>query len=426
MENLLSIRSKITIKDDKFWSKNFELCQTDSYHETTNKYGYVDMATEINHTCHFATDLKVKQLWQDLNWDLLQLGANNSSKLQENMAQLMNIFFETDISPSNLILINGVDSCIDLMAHCLAEAGEAFLVPTPMCGRSYTSLIQRALVEIVPITLVNKTGTTSLTLEKIICAYTTAIKMKKNVRAVFLSNPNSMGDIYTKELLRDILTFCKIHSLHFIVDETEAFSIHSEGIQFNSVLKFVDVPDPDRTHVICGLNKDFGIPGLGVGVIHTKCKELQQHLTMLSGFENIPSPFMGLFANLIEDDTWIKEYVLNNKQRLACLHRFCMDFFETNSVRVRACPAGYTLWLDLSQVCGENFDDEREFFKYLLNEHKLYIAPGEHCLCPVPGWFRIAISQRLTILRTGLQRFTEALKNYKSGNPRKKFKIATD
>ena len=49
-----------------------------------------------------------------------------------------------------------------------------------------------------------------------------------------------------------------------------------------SVLSFDEVPDPQRTHFLWGMSKDFGIASFRYGVLHTLNKDL---LKMMEGMQ---------------------------------------------------------------------------------------------------------------------------------------------
>ncbi|GFS76160.1 1-aminocyclopropane-1-carboxylate synthase-like protein 1 [Trichonephila clavipes] len=91
------------------------------------------------------------------------------------------------------------------------------------------------------------------------------------------------------------------HNLHVIVDEIYALSTFEGSPQFHSALKFPDLPNKEKVHVLYGISKDFGIAGLRVGVIHTQNKAVQNCLKQLCVYQVIPFPIMDITARFIED-----------------------------------------------------------------------------------------------------------------------------
>lgn len=413
MNKLLSERANVSRYYEDFSFKNLEICNSNPYDAEQNPLGYVNMGTSVNNICD---DLIYPVMNDICRFNFHELENNEelgTLRLREAMAKMMTEFLETSepVSPNNLFCFNGVTSCTDLMAHCLADPGEVFLAPTPMYGRTYTDFIQRSLVEILPIPVFTDDGKDpGLTMEKIINAYESAIIVDNVVRGIFLISPNNpLGDIYSPGLLMDIMSFCSENSLHLVVDEVYAMSVFSEEEKFYSILKFPRVPDPDRTHVLYGLSKDFGLAGLRVGVIHTKCEQLQKCLTQLSHFQCIPYSIKQNVATLLENLEWCRYYISTYKRRLAVFYNVCINGLLQNGVKVRKCRAGHFLWVDLRYLCAKSFDRERELFNYFLKNFRLYIGPGQEFFCDEPGWFRIVFTQRIANLEEGLKRFTSAL-----------------
>ncbi|XP_035220227.1 1-aminocyclopropane-1-carboxylate synthase-like protein 1 [Stegodyphus dumicola] len=341
-------------------------------------------------------------------------------RLRKALANIMTIFLETHkpVQPTDLFCTAGVTSCIDLLSHCIADPGDVILAPTPIYSRIYTDLKQRSEVDLWPIPIISKDNeelTPLLTIDKVEKAYADALSKKRVVRGIFLINPNNpLGDVYSPKLVMDILVFAKKHNLHVIVDELYALSVFPDGPQYHSVLKFPEIPDPMRTHVLYGLSKDFGLAGLRIGVIHTRCKELQNCLIQLSFFPNIPYPIMDIAARFLEDLEWCKTYIAEYKRRLLAKFTSCSTHLKKLGINIRDSKGGLFLWVDFRSVCGsKSFKQERDFFLYLLNEVHLYIVPGEELFSAQPGWFRMTFSGNPDHLKEGLRRLEDAIKNYK-------------
>ena len=99
-----------------------------------------------------------------------------------------------------------------------------------------------------------------------------------------------MGDIYDEEQILKLMQICAKHQIHFISDEIYALSIHNveqrknfkRFVTYNiknswydiltylfSVLCMDNLPDPQRTHFLWGMSKDFGLASFRFGVLHT-------------------------------------------------------------------------------------------------------------------------------------------------------------
>ncbi|GFT54457.1 1-aminocyclopropane-1-carboxylate synthase-like protein 1 [Nephila pilipes] len=226
------------------------------------------------------------------------------------------------------------------------------------------------------------------------------------VKAILLINPhNPLGSVYSPELLLEIFSFCNEHNLHVIVDEVYALSTFSEGPQFHSTLKFPDLPNKEKVHVLYGISKDFGSAGLRVGAIYTRNEALQNCLKELSAFQTIPFPIMDIAARLIGDLEWCKSYLAENKQRLSERFKFCAERLKKLGLTVHQSFAGFSLWVDFKSICGsESFEQEEDLFLYLLENARLFIVPGKQSFCEQPGWFRINFTYGSDYVNKGLTR----------------------
>ncbi|KFM73436.1 1-aminocyclopropane-1-carboxylate synthase-like protein 1, partial [Stegodyphus mimosarum] len=422
MASYISRRAEVVKTWEDFLTKYLGICNSDEYDEEKNPEGFVNLATAVNNLCLDIVypQLTSKDIWCCDSSMLLYREAYGIMRLRKAMATLMTVFLETHkpVEPTDLFCSTGVTSCIDLLTHCIADPGEVILAPTPIYGRICTDLKQRSQVELWPIPVITKDNEELfpvLTLDKIKNAYSAAVSQNQIVRGIFLINPNNpLGDIYSPDLLMDILIFAQKHKLHVIVDEVYALSVFPGGPQFHSVLKFPEIPDPDRTHVLYGLSKDFGVAGLRIGVIYTQCKELQKCLMQLSFFPNVPYPIMDIAARFIEDLEWCKMYISINKERLKTNFIACSAYLKKLGIHVRNSNAGFFLWLDFHPVCGsKSFEQERDFFLYLINKMHLYIVPGAEFFTAQPGWFRLTFSGSPNHLNEGLNRLENGIKNYK-------------
>ncbi|KAG8191696.1 hypothetical protein JTE90_016483 [Oedothorax gibbosus] len=418
----ISKRAETVRNWEDFLNKFMNICNHDEYDEEKNPEGYINLGTAVNNMC---LDIILPKLTSSDVWTcnpayLQYREGYGIMRLRKALAAVMTEFLATHepVDPNNLFCFTGVTSCIDTLAHCLADRGEVILTPTPIYGRIRTDFMQRSGVKMWPIPIITHDNTEDfpiLTVEKVKKAYDSAVSQNQVVRALFLINPNNpLGDICSPELLMDIFNFCQEHGLHVIVDEVYALSIFEGGQQFHSTLKFSNLPDKTRTHVLYGISKDFGIAGLRVGAVHTQCKALQNCLKQLSFFQNIPFPLMDIAARFIEDLDWCKSYIKENQKRLTEKFQSCVKRIKQMGLNVRQSEGGFFLWVDFRKVCGsESFDQEKLFFHYLMEKAKLYFVPGAELFCEQPGWFRLTFTNCPDHVNEGLNRLEEAVRNYK-------------
>ncbi|GFY52058.1 1-aminocyclopropane-1-carboxylate synthase-like protein 1 [Trichonephila inaurata madagascariensis] len=118
---------------------------------------------------------------------------------------------------------------------------------------------------------------------------------------------------------------------------------------------------------------------------------------------------MDITARLIEDLEWCKSYLAENKKRLTERYKFCANRLEEMGLQIRKSTAGFFLW-----ICGNaSFEQETDFFTYLMENAKVFIVPGKESFCEQPGWFRITFTSNSNYVNKGLERIEKAIRSYK-------------
>ncbi|XP_022255350.1 1-aminocyclopropane-1-carboxylate synthase-like protein 1 [Limulus polyphemus] len=226
--------------------------------------------------------------------------------------------------------------------------------PTPVYGRIPCNLQQFSLVDMWPVRLTSTLKEKEqfpfqLTLQRIEEEYKRATEAGKNVRGLILLNPhNPLGHVYSSEMVLDILNFCCRHRIHAIMDEVYALSVYDKNVKFKSTLT-LPIPDPERTHILYGLSKDFALAGFRIGVIYTRNKSLQTVLKEGSSFCTIPSSVMNISAYLMEDLQWCETFTKENCSRLAKTYQLSKNKLEKLGLPVCESAAGFFLWVDFRQ-----------------------------------------------------------------------------
>ncbi|KAK7891390.1 hypothetical protein WMY93_023353 [Mugilogobius chulae] len=248
------------------------------------------------------------------------------------------------LKADNVVVMNGCGSIFSCVATVICDAKDAILIPTPFYG------------------VIRENLTCMLTLNYSMCLWTVR-KMKRakqegiTIRGIILMNPhNPLAEIYTQTEMIAFLEFAKRNELHVIVDEVYMLTVFDESAVFSSVLNLESLPDPERTHVMWSMSKDFAMAGIRIGTLYSENRALIEALAQLGSFHGIPGPAQHQAAQLLQDREWI-----NN------------EFLPENRSRLKE------------------------------------ISEGAFS-CSTPGWFRIVFADQQHHLELGLKRFKDALK----------------
>ncbi|XP_008790274.2 1-aminocyclopropane-1-carboxylate synthase 3-like [Phoenix dactylifera] len=309
--------------------------------------------------------------------------------------------------PSNLVLTAGATSANETLMFCLAEPGEAFLLPTPYYPGFDRDLKWRTGVEIVPIHCSSSNGfqITKAALEQ---AYQQAEKCKLRVKGVLTTNPsNPLGTTTTRRELDTLINFVVAKDIHLISDE-----IYS-GTTFDSP-RFISVAEAmigrddvsHRVHIVYSLSKDLGLPGFRVGAIYSGNDYVVAAATKMSSFGLISSHTQYLLSVLLSDKDFTRKYTEENKKRLKERHKLLAEGLREAGVSCLKSNAGLYCWVDMRHLLkSKTFEGEMELWKKIVFEVGLNISPGSSCHCVEPGWFRVCFANMsVDTLNVAMQR----------------------
>nr|KAF6385808.1 hypothetical protein mMyoMyo1_000188 [Myotis myotis] len=401
--------------------QDFIAYKGDKYHEDKNTLGFINFGLSENKHC---IDLLTERLSQsDMNYiddDLLQYPDwKGHAFLREEVARFLTYYCKAPdlLDPGNVVVLNSSLSVFLTLTMVLCDPGDAFLIPTPLySGFTLTSHLY-SKVELIHIHLQSKmdTQTFQLIMDKLEKALLEAKFKGEKVRGLVLCNPNnSLGNIDTLDSLKEYLEFAKRHNLHVIIDETYMLSEFRASIPFHSVLNMKSLPDPNRTHVIWGTSKSFGISGFCFGTLYTHNKEVVSAVGAFGFLHGIAGLTQHKLCRLLQDGEWIDNvYLPTNRSRMQVAHRYITNKLKTMKVRFLSRGSGLYIWVNLKEYLDPcTFEEEQLFYRRFL-DNKLLLAPGKAYMCKEPGWFRLTFTDKPFRLKVAMQRFSEALTHKK-------------
>ncbi|XP_007497413.3 1-aminocyclopropane-1-carboxylate synthase-like protein 1 isoform X2 [Monodelphis domestica] len=403
-----------------FSQEGFANYAANKYDEEKNPSGIINLGVSENKLCFDLLSNRLNQC--DMHYiepSLLQYSEwRGHMFLREEIARFLTYYGKapTRLKPENVTLLNGCGSVISVLATVLCDPGEAFLIPTPFYGGISDDVYYYGNVQLVYAHLDSKITETNtrpfqLTVEKLEMALWKARREGVSVRGLILINPhNPLGDIYSPAELLEYLEFAKRYQLHVIMDELYMLTVFDESVTFHSVLSIDKLPDPQRTHVVWGTSKDFGISGIRFGALYTENKDVSSAVTNLCYFHGISGITQYQMAQLLSDHDWIDQvYLPTNRLRLKAAHTYVTDELKTLGIPFLNRNSGLYVWIDLRKYLRRGTFEEELLLWCRFLRHKVLLSNGKSFQCFEPGWFRIIFTDKMHRLQLGMQRIRQAL-----------------
>jgi len=429
----------------------------DLYSPDHNPNGVINLGVAENSLMQDVLVQKLKENLSHLEPQQLNYQALGGSRsFKEAMCCILNRYFNPvkPVEPGHLISASGVTAVLAQLMYAICDGGDGVLISKPYYS-GFNHLVKQD-VHLLGFEIQDPQDPSSVS-KSLDQAYQDHHDGAHRIKAVILCNPhNPMGYYVQEEVLAAYITFCEAHDLHLIVDEIYGLSVFDErpsrpdrnGDDEPAPSKFISAMsldhhrlsfDPSRLHVLYGISKDFGCCGLRAGVIISQhnpgllkvMTELNLNQVQASSLTEFGFSRLVLTGNTQQPSghaDFLDWYVGENKKRLMEAHRTAIEKLESLGIRHQGGGAGrsggFFIMIDLSPFLPppafrhpsepqkDPYVDEERLFTRLLQEHKIYIAPGSTYHYPVPGFFRLTFSVPPDHLDLGLQRLARFVQHF--------------
>ncbi|HEX5813009.1 MAG TPA: aminotransferase class I/II-fold pyridoxal phosphate-dependent enzyme [Pseudonocardia sp.] len=340
---------------------------------------------------------------------------HGSDRLRAVTARLLARTWDVPVDPEHLVVVTGATAALDLAASVLCDPGEAIVLPAPYYAALDTDLTGRSGAVLVPAPLDPAAGL-ALGPEPLERAVRGAQRRGLTVRALMVTSPeNPTGVRHSPQALRAVLEVAHRHGLDLLADEIYANTVFGPE-PFVSVLhSSVRGGLGMSPLVVWGFAKDFGLPGLKVGVLYSEDPEVLAAARALAYFAPVSTDTQWLLCRLLADEDGVQELLAELRRRLAASYARCADGLTARGIAFLPAQAGLSVWIDLRRGLGP--DGEPELWRRLV-ESRVNVLPGGVFGGPQPGWFRLCHATDPATVTAGLDRIAAALAAAPGGRQR--------
>ncbi|KAK9749619.1 hypothetical protein RND81_02G138700 [Saponaria officinalis] len=429
MKMLSKLASNDTHGQNSSYFLGWEEYEKNPYNEFSNPNGIIQMGLAENQLC-----FDLLESWLTKNPDYFSCINNGLSIFRDlalfqdyhGLPQFKKAFVnymsklrgdKVILDPTKLVLTAGATSANETLIFCLANPGEAILIPTPYYPGFDRDLKWRTGAEIVPIKCTNANGF-RITKSALNEAYNTAKKRNFKVKTILVTNPNNpLGTTLSKDEITLLFNFISSKNIHLISDEIYAGTVFSDTPNsYTSVMEAISeknwVNNKDiqkRVHIVTSLSKDLGLPGFRVGAIYSNDPLVVSAATKMSSFGLVSAQTQYLLSGLLSDSKFMDQYVGNNRTRLRERQSMLVSGLKRAGITCLESNSGLYCWANMGHLLkSKTFEAEMELWKEIVYEVKLNISPGSACHCDEPGWFRICFANLTEdVLNRAMQRIND-------------------
>lgn len=298
--------------------------------------------------------------------------------------------------PDRIVMAGGATGAHETLAFCLADAGDAFLVPTPYYPAYDRDLTWRTGVKLLPI-VCESSDDFKITRAAMEAAYQKAQDDNIKVKGLLLNNPsNPLGTVLDRETLKNIVAFIDDKQIHLICDEIYSATVFSRP-SFISISEIIEEEDSmcnrDLIHIGYSLSKDMGFPGFRIGILYSYNDEVVNCARKMSSFGLVSTQTQHLVASMLSDENFVDNFLSESSERLGKRHAVFTRGLALAGIGTLKSNSGLFFWMDLRRLLEEpTVEAETKLWRIIIHEVKLNVSPGSSFHCSEPGWFRVCFA----------------------------------
>ncbi|NP_001292642.1 1-aminocyclopropane-1-carboxylate synthase CMW33 [Cucumis sativus] len=297
--------------------------------------------------------------------------------------------------PSRIVMGGGATGASEAVIFCLADPGDAFLIPSPYYAAFDRDLQWRTRAQIIPVHC-NSSNNFQITREALEVAYKKAEESNIKVKGLIITNPsNPLGTIYDRDTLKSLVNFVNDNNIHLVCDEIYCATVFKSPsfISIAEIIEEMDHCKKELIHILSSLSKDMELPGFRVGILYSYNDTVVSIARKMSSFGLVSSQTQHLLAAMLSDDEFVDNFLVENSKRLAKRHARFTKELEKMGITCLNGNAGLFVWMDLRKLLkDQSFESEMELWRVIINEVKLNVSPGSSFRVTEPGWFRVCFA----------------------------------
>nr|BAB33423.1 ACC synthase [Pisum sativum] len=294
--------------------------------------------------------------------------------------------------PDRLLMSGGATGANELIMFCLADPGDAFLVPSPYYPAFVRDLCWRTGLQLIPVQC-HSSNNFMITREALEEAHKKAQDENINVKGLIITNPsNPLGTTIEKETLKSIVSFINENNIHLVCDEIYSGTFYDtpKFVSVSEIIQEMEDIKEDSIHTTYSLPKDLGLPGFRVGFVYSSTDEDVDCRTKNSSFGLLRRETQIFLLQILYDGKTQERFLRAVQKRLA-LRR---EVFTKGTPKVGIkCSQSYggllvCMHLSLKEKTVEGENDCR----VIVHEVTIIVLPGVSFHCSEPGWYRVCFA----------------------------------